>query len=77
MNHANQSRSPRTPIESANNKLWDYVPVYDNLRYTTMPNGSLLISNVTQREQGYYLCSAKNGFGPEMTKLIKITVHGK
>lgn len=36
-----------------------------------------MITNVTTREQGYYLCSAKNGFGPDATKLIEITVHGQ
>lgn len=53
------------------------MPIYDNLRYTILANGSLAINNVTQREQGYYMCSARNGFGPEASKLIKITVHGK
>lgn len=53
------------------------MPIYENLRYTILSNGSLAINNVTQREQGFYMCSAKNGFGPEVTKLIKITVHGK
>lgn len=57
--------------------MWDYLPIYDNGRYTNLPNGSLAIANVTQREQGYYMCAAKNGFGPEVTKLIKISVHGK
>lgn len=57
--------------------MFDYVPLYDNLRYTTLSNGSLAIANVTKREQGFYLCSAKNGFGPETTKLIRVTVHGE
>lgn len=58
-------------------KQWDFVPIYDNLRYTLLQNGSLAIANVSQREQGHYLCSAKNGFGPEASKLIQITVHGE
>lgn len=65
-----------TPIEG-NNKQWEYLPVYDSLRYTNLANGSLAIANVSQREQGFYLCSAANGFGPEVTKLIKITIHGE
>lgn len=76
-NPKSKSLRINTRTESSTSKLWDYLPVYDNLRYSTLLNGSLLISNVTQREQGYYICSAKNGFGPEMSKLIKITVHGK
>jgi len=72
-----QSHAPKWIGAESANSAWDYVPVYDNLRYTILPNGSLAIANVTQREQGYYMCSAKNGFGPEVTKLIKITVHGE
>lgn len=53
------------------------MPIYDNLRYSILANGSLAISNATQREQGFYMCAAKNGFGPEVTKLIRITVHGE
>lgn len=53
------------------------MPIYESLRYSILPNGSLAIANVTQREQGYYLCAAKNGFGPEASKLVRLTVHGK
>lgn len=67
---------PSDLVESSN-KQWDYLSVYDSSRYSNLANGSLAIVNVTQREQGFYLCSAKNGFGPEVTKLIKISVHGK
>lgn len=74
--HTHQTRA-HTHTESNTKGLLDYLPVYDNLRFSTLANGSLVINNVTQREQGYYVCSARNGFGPEMTKLIKITVHGK
>lgn len=53
------------------------MPIYENLRYSILPNGSLAIANATQREQGYYMCAAKNGFAPEASKLVKLTVHGE
>ena len=53
------------------------MPLYDSQRFGLLPNGSLAISNATQREVGFYLCAARNGFGPDVTKLIRITVHGK
>jgi len=68
--------SPKWLTES-DTKQWDFVPIYENLRYSILPNGSLSITNVTRRESGFYMCMARNGFGPEVTKLIKLTVHGK
>lgn len=53
------------------------MPVYDNSRFSALANGSLAIANITQREQGFYLCSAKNAFGSELSKLAKISVHGE
>lgn len=40
-------------------------------------NGSLVISRVSRDHAGFYLCQASNGIGPGLSKLIRLTVHGK
>ena len=40
-------------------------------------NGSLIIYNTQRTDAGYYLCQANNGVGPGISKVIKLTVHGK
>lgn len=77
MNSRKLTSSLYVAITETSAKQWDYVPVYEGAHYQPMLNGSLAIANVTQREAGYYLCSARNGFGPDASKLIRLTVHGK
>lgn len=40
-------------------------------------NGTLFIQSVTQMHGGYFLCQARNEIGAGLSKLIRITVHGK
>lgn len=40
-------------------------------------NGSLIIYNTQRTDAGYYLCQANNGVGPGLSRVIKLTVHGK
>jgi len=40
-------------------------------------NGSLIIYNSQRTDAGYYLCQASNGVGPGLSRVIKLTVHGK
>lgn len=40
-------------------------------------NGSLIIYNTQRTDAGYYLCQATNGIGPGISKVVKLTVHGK
>lgn len=40
-------------------------------------NGSLIIYNTQRTDAGYYLCQASNGVGPGLSRVIKLTVHGK
>ncbi|KAL6259047.1 hypothetical protein P5V15_008969 [Pogonomyrmex californicus] len=40
-------------------------------------NGSLVIPRVSRDHAGFYLCQANNGIGPGLSKLIRLTVHGK
>lgn len=43
----------------------------------TYANGTLFIPNVQQSHDGYFLCQAKNEIGAGLSKLIRLTVHGK
>lgn len=43
----------------------------------TYANGTLYIQSVTQSHEGYFLCQAKNEIGAGLSKLIRLTVHGK
>lgn len=40
-------------------------------------NGTLAISRVAQEHGGHFLCQASNGIGADLSKLIRLTVHGK
>ncbi|KAI4504193.1 hypothetical protein M0802_000664 [Mischocyttarus mexicanus] len=40
-------------------------------------NGSLVILRVSRDHASSYLCQANNGIGPGLSKLIRLTVHGK
>jgi len=42
-----------------------------------LDNGSLLVSEASEREDGYYLCQASNGVGLDLSKVIQLTVNGQ
>lgn len=42
-----------------------------------MTMGVLIFDNVTKANEGYYLCQANNNVSGGLSKLIKLTVHGK
>lgn len=46
-------------------------------RIQQLANGSLLIQRAEQADRGYYLCQASNGVGPDLSKVIQLTVHSR
>ena len=38
-------------------------------------NGSLLLTSVTQDDEGFYMCEANNGVGNGLSDIIKLKVH--
>lgn len=40
------------------------------------PNGSLIIPRVGKEHASNFLCQATNGIGADLSKLIRLTVHG-
>lgn len=56
---------------------WDLSPIFDGPHYTLHSNGSLVVHDANREVDGLYFCSASNGFGSDISKLIRLTVHGK
>lgn len=54
-----------------------YRTVISNSHIHILENGSLVIREVMKNDEGYYLCQANNRIGPGLSKVIKLTVHGK
>lgn len=40
-------------------------------------NNSLTVDYVTDADEGYYMCTATNGIGPGLKKILHINVNGK
>lgn len=53
-----------------------YRTVISNSHIHILENGSLSIREVTESDQGLYLCKAANGIGSGLSKVVKLTVHG-
>jgi hypothetical protein len=42
-----------------------------------LSNGSLLLQNVKEDWEGFYLCQAENGIGTGIGKVVQVTVNCK
>lgn len=40
-------------------------------------DGTLIISKVTKKHEGYYMCEANNDVGPPIFSYIRLNVQGK
>lgn len=40
-------------------------------------NNSLTVDYITDADEGYYMCTANNGIGPGLKKILHINVNGK
>ena len=45
--------------------------------YSINENGTLKITEVTETDDGYYLCRADNGIGHGLSKIIYLTILGE
>lgn len=68
-----------TPLERSGGTPGDYRELgYSGTEGVGVAeNGSLVIPKVSREHSGFYLCQASNGNGPGLSKLIRLTVHGK
>ena len=54
-----------------------FEPVGREARFKKLLNGTLIISNITEEDEGQYVCTAKNGVeAGEVSKNVIVTVHG-
>ena len=51
--------------------------VISNSHMHTLENGSLHIKDVTEDDEGVYLCQANNGVGTGLSKVVTLKVNGK
>jgi hypothetical protein len=42
----------------------------------SLKNGTLLIDDVREEDEGYYMCEANNGIGASLSAVVFLTVNG-
>lgn len=58
-------------------KSGDYEELKEKIHTRVLGNHSLLLQNVKEDKQGYYLCQASNGIGNAIGKVIQVNVKCK
>lgn len=58
-------------------KSGDYEEIRDRMYTKILNNGSLLLQNVKEDREGYYLCQAQNGIGNGIGKVLQLKVNCK
>lgn len=61
----------------AGSKSGDYEEIRDKPYTKLLANGSLLLQNVKEDREGFYLCQANNGIGTGIGKVIQLKVNCK
>ncbi|KAL1130463.1 hypothetical protein AAG570_011711 [Ranatra chinensis] len=61
--------------KATGSKSGDYEEVRDRLYTKILNNGSLLLQNVKEDREGFYLCQAHNGIGNGIGKVIQLKVN--
>ncbi|XP_025200616.1 Down syndrome cell adhesion molecule-like protein Dscam2 isoform X5 [Melanaphis sacchari] len=60
--------------KATGSKSGDYEELKEKIHTKVLSNHSLLLQNVKEDKQGYYLCQASNGIGNAIGKVIQINV---
>ncbi|GIY30992.1 down syndrome cell adhesion molecule-like protein 1 [Caerostris extrusa] len=66
---------PRVIWKKGNEDSGDYRTVISGSHIQTLVNGSLVIRDVEQEDDGRYMCEASNGVGTPLSTVVKLTVH--
>ncbi|KAK7792151.1 hypothetical protein R5R35_000418 [Gryllus longicercus] len=53
----------------------DYEDIRERTYTKVLSNGSLLLQNVKEDREGFYLCQAKNGIGSPIDKMVQVKVN--
>lgn len=62
---------------SVGSKSGDYEEIREKPYTKLLANGSLLLQNVKEDREGFYLCQAHNGIGTGIGKVIQLKVNCK
>ncbi|XP_027854261.2 cell adhesion molecule Dscam2 isoform X3 [Aphis gossypii] len=60
--------------KATGSKSGDYEELKEKIHTKVLSNHSLLLQNVKEDKQGYYLCQASNGIGNAIGKVIQVNV---
>ncbi|XP_073976308.1 Down syndrome cell adhesion molecule 2 isoform X2 [Rhodnius prolixus] len=61
--------------KATSSKSGDYEEVRDRMYTKVFSNGSLLLQNVKEDREGFYLCQARNGIGNGIGKVLQLKVN--
>lgn len=69
----------KNPLKLLNkgSKSGDYEEIREKQFTKLLSNGSLLLQNVKEDREGFYLCQAHNGIGSGISKVIQLKVNCK
>ena len=71
-----ESTSVYVGSDGQSSHLQSFRTVVSNSHMHSLENGSLIIKDVNQEDQGLYLCQANNGVGTGLSKVVNLKVHG-
>lgn len=58
-------------------KSGEYEEIREKQFTKILSNGSLLLQNVKEDREGFYLCQAHNGIGTGISKVVQLKVNCK
>lgn len=61
----------------AGSKSGEYEELRERVYTKLLSNGSLLLQNVKEDREGFYLCQADNGIGTGLGKVVQVKVNCK
>lgn len=62
---------------ASGDKSGDYSEIRETSTTRILSNGSLLLQNVKENMEGFYLCQASNGIGNAIGKVVQVKVRCK
>ena len=69
---------PPARIEWSKHENRKFLPVKRGPRFNTLLDGTLIINNITENDEGQYVCTANNGVvGGAVSRHVVVTVHGR
>ncbi len=49
----------------------------NSFHYQIVENGTLFIDTADKKDSGLYLCHVSNNIGSDLSKIIRVQIHGK